>query len=177
MNPVKIAKIALATLAIAATGFTARATTLDLGTSWDAANLPSEVIGLAAGAGHSTETQIADLINSFAGTTFGAADILKTNQPDLTTNALGQIVIGGGWDFLAIQYDGPNGGSVVIALNGMDALAPWLSYNIWGGTDQYSVSHISVAGPHASVPDSGATVALLGLGLAATALVRRKIQA
>ena len=165
-------KQALAIIAVVAMGFTAQAITIDFGTQWDASNLPLEVLGHSGGNGFSTETQIADLLNSVAGTTFASGDIFKTDQS--IQNVGGQFAVSSGWDYLVVQYDGPNGGSVVIALDGNAALVPYVSYNIWGNKPtKYDVSHFAVAGPK-SVPDGGSTVALLGLGLVGMGSLRRK---
>ena len=172
----KLAKILFTVLAVGAAASVSRAVTLDLGTVWDKDNLPAEVLGYEAGI-HGPEAAIADAINLFAGTDFEEGDILKTNKDDITTNLFGQIVIGPGYDYLAIQYDGPEGGIVVIALNGMDALVPFLSTNIWGGEGQYGVSHIAVTGPGETVPDGGSMVVLMGLGLVTLGFFRRKLQA
>ena len=82
----------LATMAVVTMGFTAQAITIDFGTQWDSSNLPLEVLGHSSGNGFSTETQIANLLNSVAGTTFGSSDIFKTDKP--IANVGGQFAVG-----------------------------------------------------------------------------------
>lgn len=178
--PTRICRALAVAFFVGIAALTARAVTIDFGTQWDFP-LPSEVIGYADASpanSFSTETQIKTLLNSIAGTSFDAADIHKTNSP---SNVGGQFSVGAGWNYLVVQYDGPNGGSVVIELNGADALVPYYGSNIWGTGTQYGVSHFSVAGQHqgdipgVGVPDGGTTALLLGLGLIVIGCVRRKI--
>jgi hypothetical protein len=87
----------------------------------------------------------------------------------------GYFTVPAGWNYLVVQYDGPNGGSVVIQLDGNDAKVPFDSSLIWGTGDQYAVSHFSVAGPGTEVPDGGSTLALLGFALVGVDQLRRKM--
>lgn len=173
-------------LAFAALNLTAQAVTIDFGTSWPVFTAPgvgnyatapyNRVMGTEGGT-HSNETVIATYLNTVAGTTFVAADIHKTNSPTELGGSNGYFTVPAGWNYLVAQYNGPNGGSVVINLGGNDAKVPFDSSVIWGTGDQYAVSHWSVAGPTARVPDGGMTLALLGISLASLAgstYVRRR---
>lgn len=178
----------LAALAAALAGFSAHAYTIDFGTSWPAAftgqgvgdygaapyDLVLEARQGTAGDSFSTEAQIADLLNDVLATTiWDASDINKYDKPAELGGSNGYFEVASGWDYLIVQYDGKNGGSVVIELNGNAAKVPYDSAPIWGSGDQYAISHYSLAGP-VQVPDGGATLAMLGLGLVGFAIVRRK---
>jgi len=146
----------------------AQAITIDFGTQWDKSNLPSQVLGFEGGT-FSDKGDIAGLLNSKAGTSFSASEIFKTDKPAEVDD---QFAVPEGWNYLVVQYDGPNGGSVVIQLGGAGALVPYESYDIWGGnSEQYKVSHYAVAG---AVPDAGTTAALLGLGLLGVGFLGRR---
>jgi hypothetical protein len=174
----------LAALVISAAS--AGAATIDFGTSWAAwgnayytTSPGNRVIGIDGGT-HSNESDVAAVLNAKAGTTFLAADINKTNSVTELGGTDGYFAVPGGWDWLVVQYDGPNGGSAVIRLDGNDAKVPYDSSVLWGTGDQYGVSHYSVAGVHVTssqtpaVPDGGTTISLFGLGLMSVALLRRK---
>lgn len=164
---------------------------INFGNSWPeytvanyAADPYNRVLGLGAGNGYSTTTQIANLLNGIASTTFTPAEIFKLGDPvDPELNGPdGQFAVPGGWDYLIAQYDGPNGGSVVINLGGNSALVPYDSSLLWADGDKYAVSHWSVAGrtpggepgTQSTVPDGGSTVAMLGLGLLALGFFQKK---
>ena len=75
-----------------------------------------------------------------------------------------------GWTYLYAKFG--NGAYVwyVGNLSGLQSLPLEISPGTGSGQ-----SHYALFNPGTSVPDGGATVALLGLGLAALALIRRKI--
>jgi len=185
MNTVKLARTAAA---IAAASLTANAITIDFGTSWPAftapgldtyASSPFNLVLAKEDGQHSTESDIATLLNSVVGGSFLAADIHKTDQPPEIGGSDGYFTVPSGWEYLVAQYDGPHGGSVVIQLDGNDAKLPFASSLIWGTGDQYAVSHFSVAGLHPesiTTPEGGATVMLLGIGLIGIAALRRKLK-
>lgn len=170
-----IQRVAVAT-AMLAMGFTAQAIT-NYGNSWDKDNLPSEVWASALGVQASTDTDIADLLNSVKGTSFVAADIHKTNEPaeiNVVNPYGGQFSVPAGWAYLVVQYDGKNAGNVIIELGGDGALVPYNDYNLWATeAGKRAVSHFAVAGPVA-VPDGGATAALLGLGMLGLGFLARR---
>lgn len=185
----------LAAIAASLAAFSAHAYTIDFGTSWPAAfvdpgvgayatapyDLVLEARNSSPGNSFSTETQIAALLNSVLGTTTWTKDDVnkygkpaELGVPDSKGKIDGYFEVVPGWDYLIVQYDGPNGGSVVIDLSGNAAKVPFDSAPIWGSGDQYAVSHYSLVGPVAQVPDGGATLTLLGLSLVGLAVIRRK---
>ncbi|MEI7909582.1 MAG: VPDSG-CTERM sorting domain-containing protein [Verrucomicrobiota bacterium] len=174
----------------------AHANVIDFGTSWPAITATGQitddpyaasaspynlVLAAAKGAGYSTKTQIANLLNLVTTTTFSSSDILKTDNPPELGGSDGYFMITSGWKYLVVQYDGPNGGSVVIELDGSGAKVPYDSALIWGTGDKYAVSHYAVAGVASNgnpqpVPDGGTTAAMLGLSLLGLRFaLRRKV--
>ena len=191
MNLKKTVKLALAAAALTLMTVSAEATTIDFGTSWLAwtgagvgnyASAPfNRVLGIENGT-HSNETAIASFLDLIAGTSFVAADIHKTDYPPELGGSNGYFSVNSGWNYLVVQYDGPNGGSAVIKLDGNAASVPYDSSVLWGAGDQYAVSHFSVAGPSTpdpgpgpSVPDGGTTAAMLGCALGVIGVLRKKL--
>lgn len=178
-------KLLLTTVCLAglAVGQVANATTIDFGVSWPAYTAPGSgnyavapydlVLGIAAGQ-HANETEVAAVLNSIASTTFTATDINKTDHPAEIAPPDGYFTVPSGWEYLVVQYDGPNAGSVVIQLSGNDAKVPFDSSLIWAVGDKHAVSHFSVAGPVPSVPDGGTTAVMLGLGLTGLGFLARR---
>jgi hypothetical protein len=80
-----------------------------------------------------------------------------------------------GFDYVLAKYDGPNGGDVVWFLGGVGFDLPSDSSGLWSNPagQGYGISHWTAFDPH-TVPDGGATVALLGLGLLGLAGLRRR---
>lgn len=179
----------------AALAGSAHAVLLDFGTSWPGVftgvgaapynTAPyNRVIGAVPGQ-HANETAVAAALNSaLPGDPFDAGDILKFGAPAELGGSDGQFGVQPGYDWLVIQYDGPNGGSVIIRLGGNSALVPYDSADLWGSGDQYAVSHYSLVNLHEGppdgddpgtpVPDNGPTVALMGLSLLTLGLIKRK---
>ncbi len=97
------------------------------------------------------------------------------------------ITLGSGYRYLIAMYDGPNGGGTVWDLSALAAgtvveLPAFAQPN--GSSDMktgkygittWSLFNPTTPPPPPSVPDGGATVALLGLGLVALAGVRRRL--
>jgi hypothetical protein len=79
-----------------------------------------------------------------------------------------------GW--LLAKYDGPNGGDVLFAISG-EFTIPQDSGSLWENNNGvgYGLSHFTVFGSEQRVPDGGATVALLGVGLLGLGAMRRKV--
>ena len=79
---------------------------------------------------------------------------------------------GTGW--LLAKYDGPNGGDVLFKIDGAFTI-PQDSGTLWENDNGkgYGLSHYTVFSSR-SVPDGGATAALLGVGLLGLAAFRRK---
>ncbi|CEF48986.1 unnamed protein product [uncultured bacterium] len=98
-------------------------------------------------------------------------------------DSTGNLVVPAGFDFVLAKYDGPNGGDVVYALNGASITLPATSATIWvnGQGAGYGLSHFTVFNPDVvinphTVPDGGATVALLGLSMTGLAVARRRFR-
>jgi len=87
--------------------------------------------------------------------------------------------VGSGWEYVAVKYDGQNGGIAVYYLNGSSATLPD-STGLWtnGGGQPFQVgswtAYNTVETP--SVPDGGSTVTLLGSALVAFGMVARKFR-
>lgn len=182
MKLMKFKKLAVAMAVFGITGLCAQAVLIDFGTSWPSYTAPgtgnyaldpfNRVLGIEDGQ-HANEAEVATVLNLIAGTTFVAGDITKYNGGDLLPDASileelggadGYFLVPSGWNYLVAQYDGKNGGSVVIQLDGNSAKVPWDSSLIWGTGDKHALSHYSVAGS-SNVPDGGTTAAMLGLSL------------
>ena len=85
------------------------------------------------------------------------------------------LSVAAGYDYVVAKYDGKNAGYVVWYLGGQAATIPEYSNNIWqnGAGAGYQISGYT-AYRSTSVPDGGATAALLGVGLIGLAAIRRK---
>lgn len=83
-----------------------------------------------------------------------------------------------GYQYVLAKYNGPNGGSVVWYLGGESATIPQTSLGLWTNTagNGYGLSHFALFNPTTSVPDGGATLALLGGALAGMAAFRRYVK-
>jgi hypothetical protein len=179
-----LAKLAIAMTVLGAMAKSAEAITIDFGTSWPAfvdvgtgnyASAPYDrVIGVVGGDLFGPEAQIAALINGFASTSYVAGDVQKTDKSAFAEQAApdGYFTVPAA-AYLVVQYDGPQGGSVVINLGGNDAKVPYDSSIIWGTGDQYGVSHFAIVGG-TPTPDGGATAVLLGGALVGLGLMRRR---
>lgn len=84
-----------------------------------------------------------------------------------------------GYDWGLAKYDGDNGGYVLFWLGGALAstIVPQYPADIWTtNPTQYAISHLTVFNPSTTnVPDSGATVILMALGLLALGLGARSV--
>lgn len=163
--------------------------TIDFGVSWPAlsnaiysdSSSPYSRLIFAEPGLHSNETAIADLLNRALGvSSFTSGLVFKT---DLGSGAEidppdGYFLVPSGWNYLVVQYDGPQGGSILLNLGGNGAKVPFDSSLIWGAGDKYAVSHYSLASRRETrqVPDGGATLSLLGLALGGMALARRLVR-
>ena len=167
----------------------AQAATIDLGVSWPTfsginsgnyATSPYNLVRGVEGGTHSTETAVANFVNGAIGTSYVASDINKFGAPTELGGDDGYFLVPAGWTYLVVQYDGPNGGSVLVNLGGNDASVPYDSSAIWGTADKYAISHYSLIAPttpptptSVPVPDGGATVLMLGSALMGIAAFRR----
>jgi hypothetical protein len=133
----------------------------------------------ASGGGFSNGTQIATLLSEVSGGEYKSTDIYKNDAPVELGGSDGYFAVTPGWEWLIVQYNGPNGGSAVIQLGGHGALVPFDSSPLWGGGDQYAVSHFSLAGPMTEppgggqLPEAGTAVYVFGSVLA-LAMYRRR---
>jgi hypothetical protein len=194
MKFIKSNKLAAALAVFGLTGMSAHAVPIDFGTSWPSFTAPNaesyasaplnRVRGISGGQ-YANEGEVAAVLNLIAHTTFGAGKITKYDAgqllPDLSTLSElggddGYFLVPSGWTYLVAQYDGKNGGSVVIQLDGNSAKVPWDSAAIWGTGDKHSLSHYSVAGTSniLGVPDGGTTAAMLGLSLLGMGFIFRR---
>lgn len=154
---------------------------LDFGTSWPALGDPvysdplsvySRLVAYEGGT-HSNEDSIAAFLNWGLGcSTFEAEDVLKDDHPVELEGPDGYFEVPSGWNYLVVQYDGPNGGSILLDLGGNAAEVPFDSAMIWGSGDKYAATHYSLAGP-ADVPDGGGTLALIGIALGGLSACKR----
>jgi hypothetical protein len=83
---------------------------------------------------------------------------------------------GTGVGFLLAKYDGPNGGDVLFKIDGAFTI-PQDSGTLWENDNGkgYGLSHYTYfRGGSQSVPDGGASAALIGMGLLGLAAFRRK---
>jgi hypothetical protein len=107
-----------------------------------------------------------------------AATLTQTNAIQSSTTAVSDY----DWGFA--KYNGPNAGYVLFYLGGANAstIIPNYPAPIWTtNTSKYALSHVTLFNktvptniPVPQVPDSGATVALLGAVLAGLAYFRRR---
>lgn len=87
--------------------------------------------------------------------------------------ATGANSISTGFEYAFGRYDGPNGGYILWYLGGAAFTAPATSDGDGNWGQAYGISHFT-AFNGTSVPDGGTSLILLGLGLGAIALFRRK---
>jgi hypothetical protein len=107
-----------------------------------------------------------------------AATLTSTNAVQSATTAVSDF----DWGFA--KYNGPNAGYVLFYLGGADAstIIPNYPAPIWTtNPSKYALSHVTLFNktvptdiPVPQVPESGATVALLGAVLAGLACLRRR---
>jgi hypothetical protein len=76
----------------------------------------------------------------------------------------------GGFAYLTVKYDGAQGSELVFNVQGLAGSLPVPAFDLGFGANQYSLFN-AVGTP--GVPDSGATILLLGSALAILAAVRR----
>jgi len=84
----------------------------------------------------------------------------------------------GAFEWVLAKYDGPNAGYVLFHIPTFGATIPGLSAPIWTNNagNGYGISGYMAWGP-TTVPDSGATLSLLGLALAGIGTFRRFVKA
>lgn len=82
-----------------------------------------------------------------------------------------------GFQYVLAKYDGTNAGYVLFYLPDFGNTIPANPDDFWTATAQYSISHLTrFNGTSTTVPDGGATLGLLGLGLVGLSYVRRRLQ-
>jgi hypothetical protein len=80
----------------------------------------------------------------------------------------------GGFDYLIVQWDGPEGGNAVYYLGGLSGIITVTNDIFFNGNNQpYAASGYWLSGGGAGVPDGGTTVMLLGAALGALGMARR----
>lgn len=149
--------------------------TFDTGTS--AANVPTvtgylnTLLGLGANqpltdiSGVKYKTSSVNYNGSFV-----ASDGVRIDSGNL-------LSVAAGYDYVVAKYDGKNAGYVVWYLGGEAATLPEYSNSIWQNIagEGYRISGYTAYGSGStSVPDGGATAALLGVGMLGLAAIRRK---
>ena len=84
-----------------------------------------------------------------------------------------------GYEWVLAKYDGPNAGYVLFHIPTFGTTIPGLSAPIWTNNagNGYGISGYMAWGPTTAVPDSGATLSLLGLALAGVGAFRRFVKA
>ena len=87
-----------------------------------------------------------------------------------------QNIAGLGYTWLLAKYNGPNAGYVLFYVPTFGTTIPAFPTTLWTSTNQYGISGY-VAWGSTSVPDSGATLSLLGLALAGLGAFRRFVKA
>ena len=98
-------------------------------------------------------------------------DGAKINNPQ------GQQLTVTGFQYVLAKYDGINAGYVLFYLPDFGNTIPANPDDFWTDTAQYSISHLTrFNGTTTTVPDGGATLGLLGLGLVGLSYVRRRLQ-
>lgn len=81
-----------------------------------------------------------------------------------------------GFQYVLAKYDGSNAGYVLFYLPDFGNTIPTNPDNFWTTTAQYSISHLTRFNGATTVPDGGATLGLLGLGLMGLSYVRRRLR-
>lgn len=104
--------------------------------------------------------------------TFQTSLVDFNGSVDLLGAAQSQTLGGSGFDYVLAKYDGPNGGDVLWYVGGAAFTLPGDSFGLWTNEagQGYGLSHWTGFGS-TSVPDSGMTAILLGLGLLVVSLV------
>ena len=88
-----------------------------------------------------------------------------------------QNIAGLGYTWLLAKYNGPNAGYVLFYVPTFGTTIPAFPTSLWTTTNQYGISgYIAWTGPSTPIPDSGATLSLLGLALAGLGAFRRFVK-
>ena len=112
----------------------------------------------------------------------GVTEIYQTSNTNYDGTVSGGIRINestpdvSSYEWVVAKYNGQNAGYVMFNVNDATTI-PEYSYSIWGNDEeQYQLSNITGYGTSDSdlpVPDSGATVALMGIALAGLGFLKR----
>ena len=81
-----------------------------------------------------------------------------------------------GFEYVLAKYDGANAGYVLFYLPAFGDTIPINPDDFWTETAQYDISHLTRFNGATTVPDGGATLGLLGLGLMGLSYVRRRLR-
>ena len=103
----------------------------------------------------------------YNGTLTGAGTRINSATPDVSS-----------YTWVLAKYDGQNAGYVLFYMPDYGTSVPEYPANLWTTTaDQYQLSHVTAwGGGGTTVPDAGATLALMGLALMGLEGVRRKVR-
>ena len=146
--------------------------TFDTGQS--AANIPTvtSFLNTLLGLGANTSTEISGV--KYVTSSVDYTGIMLADS-GVRVDSGDKLNVPSGYDFLVAKYDGPNAGYVAWFLGGGSATIPEFSDTIWANKQGvgYQISGYT-AYKSASVPDGGATAALLGAGVIGLAVIRRK---
>jgi hypothetical protein len=83
----------------------------------------------------------------------------------------------GGFDYLIVQWDGPQGGNAVYYLGGLSGIITVTNDIFFNQNGQpFGASGYWLSGGGAGVPDGGTTVMLLGAALGALGMARRYLK-
>jgi hypothetical protein len=184
-------KMAVLIVAISAASFSAQALTITSPITYTHSESNPIVGTFDTGTSAADVTTVTGYLNTLlglganVGPTSISGVIYKTSSVDYTGSLLpsagtrvdtGNLLsVAAGYDYVVAKYDGKNAGYVVWYLGGEAATLPEYSNNIWqnGAGAGYQISGYT-AYRRTSVPDGGATAALLGVGLISLAALRRK---
>lgn len=110
----------------------------------------------------------------------GTTTCFHTSSTDFNGTVSGGTELTGtdasGFLWAVAKYAGPNAGYVLFHVPTFGATLPQLPATIWGNTQDtgLGISHFVGFGTSTTVPDGGATLGLLGLGMLGLGYLRRR---
>ena len=181
----KLNYIYVAAIVVACAGFMGLAPKASALTIGDNQELGFVEFGIPSGDADRT-TYVNHLVNMVPGTTdsadgqnytrslnvFGILPVAVFDSNGTSTS----IDLGaGGFTYLFAKYDGPNYGSEVWYVGNLSGVITIPAFPPGTNPDQYGLSGWTLFDSNHTVPDSGLTIALLGVALAAVELLRRAV--